>query len=525
MLHGTVVDDLVGHALDEVRRNGEADADGTCRAGRACGGGDGRVDADHLAGRIKGRAAGVARVDGRVGDDGVVVVIGHGHRAVERGHDAGGGGVVVAERIADRHDGLADGEIVGIGEFRDFQIARRIVELDHGQIGGGVGADHLRGIDGAAGERHLNLLRAGNHVVIGGDIALVADHHAGALGFAVAGRHVDGHHGIGHFLGHRGPIDRRTGLRLGGTGTGRVGLDVGQRAGGRHMHPTVGDRGEADAEAQRAGHQCGHNGGDHMAGHAGLLLGDDRRLVRLVREALPRSAERIAVARSRRGHVRAVLRLLLIVLLRAVLRGRAAKRIAERIAIVPLIAGRIRVAESAEERRTVVLRLALLLRAVLRLLDGLAAGITSRRRRHRTVRAVFGRRTVLFGRRILRRVVDHRAFTGSGSIIRRIVSGIACRAIRRVHGRKGGGGLLARVRHCNRFGNGSLCFVGDVLARRLRRGLLRAILRLGDVLIAIIFSHCCSLFVSRHSTWSAIVPLELLSKSKDTCSGSFLNVC
>ena len=54
---------------------------------------------------------------------------------------------------------------------------------------------------------------------------------------------------------------------------------------------------------------------------------------------------------------------MLIVLLRAVLRGRAAKRIAGRIAIVPLIAGRIRVAESAEERRTVVLRLALLLRA------------------------------------------------------------------------------------------------------------------------------------------------------------------
>ena len=50
----------------------------------------------------------------------VVVVSEHGHRAVERGHDAGGGGVVVAERIADRHDGLADGEIVGIGEFRDF---------------------------------------------------------------------------------------------------------------------------------------------------------------------------------------------------------------------------------------------------------------------------------------------------------------------------------------------------------------------------------------------------------------------
>ena len=83
------------------------------------------------------------------------------------------------------------------------------------------------------------------------------------------------------------------------------------------------------------------------------------------------------------------------------------------------------------------------------------------------------------------------------------------------------GGCKINVLDCP----GYFDFVGDVLARRLRRGLLRAILRLGDVLIAIIFSHCCSLFVSRHSTWSAIVPLELLSKSKDTCSGSFLNVC
>ena len=41
MLHGAVVDDLVSHTLYQVRRNGEADADGSGGAGRRCGGCDG----------------------------------------------------------------------------------------------------------------------------------------------------------------------------------------------------------------------------------------------------------------------------------------------------------------------------------------------------------------------------------------------------------------------------------------------------------------------------------------------------
>ena len=83
-----VLDDFVGHTLDEVGRDGEADADGAGGVGGGGGGGDRGVDADHLAGRVEGRAAGVAGVDGRVdldgvGDDLVVVVVGHGHRAVQ----------------------------------------------------------------------------------------------------------------------------------------------------------------------------------------------------------------------------------------------------------------------------------------------------------------------------------------------------------------------------------------------------------------------------------------------------------
>ena len=41
VLHGAVVDDLVSHTLYQVRRNGEADADGSGGAGRRCGGCDG----------------------------------------------------------------------------------------------------------------------------------------------------------------------------------------------------------------------------------------------------------------------------------------------------------------------------------------------------------------------------------------------------------------------------------------------------------------------------------------------------
>ena len=155
MLDGTVLDDFVGHTLDEVRRNGEADADGAGRAGvggsRGACGGDGRVDADYFTGRVEGRAAGVAGIDGRVdlhgvGDDVVVVIIHHGDRAVQRGDDTGGGGVVVAQRVADRHHILAYGELVGISEFHGFEVARRVFELDDRKIGGGVGAHDLGGV-------------------------------------------------------------------------------------------------------------------------------------------------------------------------------------------------------------------------------------------------------------------------------------------------------------------------------------------------------------------------------------------
>ena len=221
MLHLAVLDD----PLHQIRRDCEADADGTGGLGARGGGGDRRVDADHLTCRIEGGAARVARVDcgvdlHGVGDDGVVVLfVHHGDGSVQRGDDAGGHGAVVAERIADGHDRLTWRQAVGIRECDGRQVFRRIVELDHGEIGRGIGAHHLRAVDVAVVERHLNLLGAGNHVVVRHDVALFVEDRAGALGFALVHNGLDRHDRLRHVRGDAGPVRRLTAFHRGRAGT------------------------------------------------------------------------------------------------------------------------------------------------------------------------------------------------------------------------------------------------------------------------------------------------------------------
>ncbi len=158
-----------------------------------------------------------------------------GDRAVQGGHDAGGGGVVIAERVADGHHVLADGELVGVGEFHSLQVARRVVELDDRKIGGGIGADERGGIHVAVGKRHLNLLGAGDHVVVGDDVAFGVDDGAGALGGAVAQRGLDGDHGAGDIAGDGLPVGGFAAAGGGGPGAGLIRADVGQRIAGRQV--------------------------------------------------------------------------------------------------------------------------------------------------------------------------------------------------------------------------------------------------------------------------------------------------
>ena len=107
-------------ALDAARRLELRDRPPwRCRSGRrsrcrrcpaAAAGRDLRVDADHAAGRVDQRAAGVAGVDRRVGLDDVLdrEAVGRGDAALQGGDDAGGQRAVEAERVADRDRRVAD---------------------------------------------------------------------------------------------------------------------------------------------------------------------------------------------------------------------------------------------------------------------------------------------------------------------------------------------------------------------------------------------------------------------------------
>src|SRR3954447_5129168 len=115
--------------LHRVRRDREADPDVAVAGlpGRL----DLRVDADHARLDVEQRAAGVARVDRRVGLDDLVdrPAVGGADVAAEAGDDAGRGGAVEAERVADRDGLVADLHAARVGE-RQRGDGRRVGDRD-----------------------------------------------------------------------------------------------------------------------------------------------------------------------------------------------------------------------------------------------------------------------------------------------------------------------------------------------------------------------------------------------------------
>ena len=170
----------IGHdPLGDMGRDRESDAD--IAAGRRS---DGGVDPDHLALEVEGRTSRIAAVHGRVDLDEIVIGTGADVAPV-RGDDPGRHRPAEAERIADRHDPVADARPVGreadmreVGPFG----------LQKGDVGLGIGADDL-GVERAA-VIHDDLDAAGivDHVVVGHDIAVGGDEEAGALRLAEAAR-------------------------------------------------------------------------------------------------------------------------------------------------------------------------------------------------------------------------------------------------------------------------------------------------------------------------------------------------
>ena len=100
-----LADQLGNDAVHHLGRYRKADA-GIGAGGRE----DRRVDADETAGGIEERAAGIARIDRRIGldDIGELAPFGSRQAPLQRADDAGGEGLVEAERIADGEGPLPD---------------------------------------------------------------------------------------------------------------------------------------------------------------------------------------------------------------------------------------------------------------------------------------------------------------------------------------------------------------------------------------------------------------------------------
>ncbi len=173
--------ELGHHRLGEAGGNGEAKPDRAARRRE-----DRGVDADDLAVHVEQRATGVAAVDRGVGLD-VVVERARLDVAAARRHDAGRHGAAQAERIADRHHGLANAQLGGVAELHGRQ---RLVALDleHGEIGLLVSTQQFG--------RQLAAVRQGDgdrvgltgDVIVGDDDAGRIDDEAGAHGLRLGMR-------------------------------------------------------------------------------------------------------------------------------------------------------------------------------------------------------------------------------------------------------------------------------------------------------------------------------------------------
>src|SRR5262249_23309893 len=168
-----VVLELSNDRLHGRSGDGKGDAYRAARGGK-----DGGIDADHVAVDVEGRAAGIAFVDRRIDLNEVVVRPGPDVATTGR-DDTGGHRAAEAERISDRGHPVADAR----GRVREVgggEIAAAI-DLDQGDVGTRVGADHLGGVGLTVIGRHLDGAGLIDHVVIGHGVAVGSDEEAGAL--------------------------------------------------------------------------------------------------------------------------------------------------------------------------------------------------------------------------------------------------------------------------------------------------------------------------------------------------------
>ena len=215
------------HFRYHVGRDGEADADAAA-AWRQ----DGGVDADHLAGLVEQRPAGVAVVDRCVDLNEIVVRPGADIAPTGR-HDAGSNGAAKPERIAHREHPFAGANIGGRGQCQVRQGGGR-TDLQHRDIAAWIAPDHLGRQFPPVIQGHGHRFGVLHDMVIGHHHAVGTDDEARTAGFGdAAGRTIVGAamHARRQRHAHiRTIVGRRAGDHFGGDGNHRR-LDLGNQVG------------------------------------------------------------------------------------------------------------------------------------------------------------------------------------------------------------------------------------------------------------------------------------------------------
>ena len=175
-LHGAELDEIVHHLADDVDR----DREGIPRI-RAGPGNDGGVDTDQFTGCIDQRAAAVARVHGciRLDErfDPVLPVVVR-HRTALGTDDTGRDSRAQVIRTADSQYPFTEAQVIGIADRNDRKILS--INLDQGDVRGRVGSHESGRINLVVFQGDLDDIGAGDHMVVGHDIAVGADDDTGA---------------------------------------------------------------------------------------------------------------------------------------------------------------------------------------------------------------------------------------------------------------------------------------------------------------------------------------------------------
>ena len=168
-----IFDKAFHHGAGQIGRDGKPNALAAARITQ-----DGGVDADQPAVNVHQRTAGISRIDGRVGLDEILVILDTHVAAVLCADDAFGNCLAYAKGIAHGQHDIADLHIAAVGQRDDGQTVR--VNFHDRDVGLGIAPDDFGGELAPIRQRDFHFFGPVHDVVVGEDITVLGDDHAGA---------------------------------------------------------------------------------------------------------------------------------------------------------------------------------------------------------------------------------------------------------------------------------------------------------------------------------------------------------